>query len=457
MARRVLFVDDVPAVGEWAASELTRRGFAVEWRTDAKAALDLLEGHDFDVAVTDLNMPGLSGLDLCARIVANRADIPVIAITGFGSMEAAIEAIRAGAYDFIVKPFDIEALVFAVERAAKNRELREEVRRLRLHAGEAPEFAGLLGDSSPMKKLRQLLGRVAAADASVLITGETGTGKEVAARLIHTESRRGQGPFVAINCAAMPEALLEAELFGHTRGAFTDAKTASPGLLQRASGGTLFLDEIGDMPAGLQPKLLRAVEQRAVRPVGGNAELPFDIRIVAATNRDLETAAEEGRFRADLYYRVNVIQVTMPPLRARAGDVLVLAQRFVEEFAAKAKRPIKGLSAAVAERLAAYSWPGNVRELRNCIERAVALTSFDELTVDDLPERIRAYRPSYVVVAGDDPAELVTMEEVERRYILRVLDAVQGNKTMAAKILGLDRATLYRKLERYLQPVGGEL
>jgi len=449
MSARVLFVDDERSVCEWAASGLDRRGISVQWRTASTEALDVLESAEIDVVVADLMMPGLNGLEFCERIVTNRPDVPVIVITAFGSMETAIAAIRAGAYDFLSKPFEIEALVIAIERAVENRRLRQEVKRLRLNTGEPGDFGGMLGSSSPIQKLRTLLGRVALSDSSVLITGESGTGKEVAARLIHERSTRKLGPFVAINCAAMPEALLEAELFGHAKGAFTDAKVAHVGLLHQASGGTLFLDEIGDMPLGLQPKLLRALEQRVVRPVGGDSEIPFDVRLVATTNKDLETAVEEGRFREDLYYRLNVIHVVMPPLRARGGDVLVLAQRFIADFASKAKKPIAGMSAAVAERLASYTWPGNVRELRNCIERAVALTEFEELTVDDLPERIRGYRPSHIVVVGDDPSELVPLEEVERRYIQRVLDNVQGNKTVAAKILGLDRATLYRKLERY--------
>jgi DNA-binding NtrC family response regulator len=449
MATRVLFVDDEQSVCEWAAAGLGAHGLTVTWQTASDAALEVLRTQDFDVVVADLNMPGLNGLECCERIVANRSEVPVIVITAFGSMETAIAAIRVGAYDFLSKPFEIEALVIAIERAVEHRRLRDEVKRLRLRSGEPVDLGGMLGTSTPMLQLRTLLGRVAQSDASVLITGESGTGKEVAARLVHEQSGRKLGPFVAINCAAMPENLLEAELFGYSKGAFTDAKAANIGLLQRTNGGTLFLDELGDMPLGLQPKLLRALEQREARPVGGATEIAFDVRIIATTNRDLETAVEDGRFREDLYYRLNVIRVVLPPLRARGGDVLVLAQRFVLDFAGKAKKPIKGMSGAVAERLAAYSWPGNVRELRNCIERAVALTEFEELTVDDLPERIRGFRSSHVVVVGDDPSELIPLEEVERMYILRVLENVQGNKTVAAKILGLDRATLYRKLERY--------
>ena len=450
MAPRVLLLDDDRTVCEWAAVGLRRRGFHVDWHTEAVDALDALSVEDYDVVVSDLIMPGLGGLECCERIVANRGDVPVIVMTAFGSMDTAIAAIRAGAYDFLSKPFELDALVIAVERAVENRRLRAEVKRLRLHQGDVGDLGGLLGTSSSMQQVRTLLGRVAASDSSVLITGESGTGKDVAARLVHERSARKLRPFVAINCAAMPEALLEAELFGHVKGAFTDAKTARPGLLHQASGGTLFLDELGEMPIGLQPKLLRALETREARPVGGDAELPFDVRLIATTNRDLETAVDEGRFRGDLFYRINVIHVVMPPLRARGGDVLLLAQRFLSDFAARAQHPISGMSAAVAERLASYTWPGNVRELRNCIERAVAFAEFEDLRVDDLPERIRGYRPSHVVVAGDDPSELVPLGEVERRYIARVLHNVQGNKTLAARILGLDRATLYRKIERNL-------
>jgi two-component system response regulator HydG len=289
----------------------------------------------------------------------------------------------------------------------------------------------------------------------VLITGETGTGKEVVARALHRRGRRRERPFVAVNCAAMPEPLLESELFGHARGAFTDARTARTGLFVQAHGGTLFLDEIADLPLGLQPKLLRALQERTVRPVGADAVVPFDVRLVTATNRDLESAVEERRFREDLYFRINVIHIELPPLRARGSDVLLLAQHYVDHYAARSGKRVTGLSPAAAERLLTYAWPGNVRELQNCVERAVALTQYERIAVDDLPEKIRSYRRSHVLVASDDPSELVPMEEVERRYVLRVIEAVGGNKTLAARILGFDRKTLYRKLERY-DASGGE-
>jgi two-component system response regulator HydG len=288
--------------------------------------------------------------------------------------------------------------------------------------------------------------RVAPSDASVLIHGETGTGKELVARAIHTRSARKAGPFVAINCAAVPANLIESELFGHARGAFTDAKAARAGLFVEADGGTFFLDEIGEMPLEVQPKLLRALQERKVRPVGSNAEVPFDARIVAATNRDLEIEVEQRRFREDLYYRINVVKIELPPLRERGADVLAIAEHMLRRISNG--RTLR-LSPQAAERLMAYDWPGNVRELENCMERAVALARFDQIAVDDLPEKVRSFRSDRVVVSADDASELVTLDELERRYVRRVLKMLGGNKSRAAQILGLDRRTLYRKLERY--------
>ncbi len=449
MSNRILIVDDEPGVCEVLAMGLSKKGFEVVWRTSGAAALEVVAAEDFDVVVTDLTMRGMTGLELCQRVSETHPDLPVIVITAFGSLDTATAAIRVGAYDFVTKPFEMDTLRLTLERAIRHRALREEVRRLRSEALGGQVTPEIITQSPVMKGVLSLLARVADTDTSVLLTGESGTGKELAAQALHQASRRRDQPFVAVNCAAVPEALLESELFGHTKGAFTDARDGRPGLFVRASGGTLFLDEIGDMAPALQPKLLRALQQRVVRPVGSDVEIPVDVRLVAATNRDLETAVEERRFREDLYYRINVIRVDLPPLRSRGGDVLLLAQRFVRHFAKTKDRPVVGLSAAAAGKLMAYSWPGNVRELQNCIERAVALCRYDQITVDDLPEKVRDFQRSHVVVSSDDPTELVPMEEVERRYISRVLEAVGGNKTQAAQILGLDRATLYRKLERY--------
>ena len=449
MNPRVLIVDDEQSMCEMLEVDLGLRQFDVSWHTSAQEAFRKLEGDSCDVVLTDLKMPGIDGIEFCRRIVANRPDIPVIVMTAFGSMEAAIDAIRAGAYDFVTKPVEMDLLALTLKRAAEHRQLREQVKVLSEAVERTTRFDEQIGASPAMQNLFDQLSRIADSEASVLITGESGTGKELVAKALHRQSRRADRPFVAVNCAALPDTLLESELFGHAKGAFTDAQSARKGLFVQAEGGTLLFDEIGDMPPAMQAKLLRALEEGKVRPVGGETEVAFDARVIAATNRDLDSAVEEGRFREDLFFRVNVIQVELPPLRSRGTDTLLLAQHFLEHFAARSGKEVAGLSKPVAERLLAYTWPGNVRELRNAIERAVALTRYDRLAVEDLPEKIRDYRSSQVFVAGGDPSELVSLEEIERRYILHVLDSVDGNKTLAARALGLDRKTLYRKLQQY--------
>jgi two-component system, NtrC family, response regulator AtoC len=449
MRGKILVVDDDAAMCDLLETGLRRRGFDVSALTSAREALERVRREDYDVLVTDLNMPEMGGTQLCAEVAAARPGLPVVVITAFGDLDAAIKAIRSGAFDFISKPFELEVVDLALARAVGHRRMREEVRRLSEQVERARRFDDLVGASSAMRRVFDLLERVADSDATVLITGESGTGKELVAKTIHAQSGRAAGPFVAVNCAALPETLLESELFGHAKGAFTDARAGRQGLFKRADGGTLFLDEIGEMPAGMQAKLLRALQERLVRPVGGDEEVTFDARIVAATNRDLEAAVEEGRFRQDLFYRFDVVRLDLPPLRSRGSDALLLAQHLIDHSPVAASRGVKGLSAEAARAIADYAWPGNVRELQNCVERAVLLTRFDHVTPEDLPDRVRQYKPSHVVVAADDPAELVTLEEMERRYILKVLEAVGGQKTAAGRILGLDRKTLYRKLERW--------
>jgi len=375
----------------------------------------------------------------------------VIMMTAFASIETAVASIRAGAYDFVTKPFDPDDLVMTIERALGHRALREEVKRLRRAVSELQPFDEMVGESAAMQKMYQVIARVAESEATVLVTGESGTGKELVARALHSRSTRSAGPFVAINCAAMPESLLESELFGHVKGAFTDARAARPGLFSRATGGTLFLDEIAEMPMGMQAKLLRALQERMVRPVGGDTEVPFDTRIIAASNRDLEREVEQKRFREDLFYRINVVHIPVPPLRMRENDALLLAQTFLQRAQARGHGRVVGIKSAAAERLAAYPWPGNVRELQNCIERAVALAQFDHVGVDDLPERIGRYKPTRIALENTDPATFLPIAEVEKRYIGQVLDALGGNKTSAARVLGVDRRTLYRWLERWEQ------
>ena len=454
MPGRILIVDDEQAMCDLLATDLAARGFEVATHTGAEDAFAELQRREFDVVLTDLNMPGLSGLELCERIVANRPDVLVIVITAFGSMEAAVSAIRAGAYDFVTKPIELDLLALTLQRALKQRRLEEQVRVLSDPVARAHQFDELIGDSPAMRRLFDEMSRMVQSEASLLITGETGTGKDLVAEAFHGRGPRARGPFVALNCSAMPEALLESELFGHKRGAFTDARNTREGLFQKAHGGTLFLDEVCEIALAVQPKLLRALETARVRPVGADDEIAVDVRVIAATNRDLETAIDEGRFREDLHYRINVLQIDLPPLRSRGTDVLVLAQHFIERVAKSAGKPVTGLTRPVAERLLSYAWPGNVRELRNVIERAVALTQHDQIVVEDLPEKIRQYRNSRVLATGNDPTELRTLDSIERDYILHVMQAVDGNKSLAARILGLDRKTLYRKLDQYADDGG---
>jgi DNA-binding NtrC family response regulator len=443
---RVLVVEDDRQMGELLRDRLSRRGYEVDALVSPEEALERLASEDFDAVVTDVRMQGIDGIQLCERVSLNRPDVPVLVITAFGSLETAVAAIRAGAFDFLAKPFEVEELAFRIDRALRHRRLTEEVKRLRTQGPEPVE--DLLGESAAMRRLRDLVARVADADAPVLITGETGTGKELVARAVHARGLAPDEPFVALNCAALPEPLLESELFGYARGAFTDARAARTGLLVHAGRGTLFLDEVADLPLALQPKLLRVLQERRLRPLGASEEVSFEARVVAATNRDLEAAVDEGRFREDLFFRLDVLRVEVPPLRARGSDALLLAQHFVRTCAARSGRAVTGISRGAAEKLLAYAWPGNVRELQNAIERAVALTQHEQVLVEDLPERIRDYGRGDVLVAGEDPSELATLEAVEQRYVARVMEAVGGNKTLAARVLGLDRKTLYRKLAR---------
>jgi DNA-binding NtrC family response regulator len=447
--RRILIIDDDTSMLDTLQAELESRDYEVAVERAPDIALRRLAEGDFSVVLTDINMRGMSGVDLCKEVVSLREETPVIVMTAFASVELAVGAIRAGAYDFVTKPFAIDALVVAIERALKHRDLREEVKRLRRVVDELHPCDEMVGESAAMKKMFDIVLRVAETDATVLVAGESGTGKELVSRMVHDRSPRSKGPFVAISCAAMPEPLLESELFGHTKGAFTDARTARPGLFAKASGGTLFLDEVGEMPLGMQAKLLRALQERKVRPVGGDLEVPFDVRIVAATNRDLEGEVRRGTFREDLFYRINVVQVQVPPLRARENDPLLLAQSFLKRCSSNRDGRVLGFKSSAAERITSYSWPGNVRELQNCIERAVALAQFDHIGVEDLPDRVAHSKSTHGVPETCDPAAVLPMDEVERRHIGQVLIALNGNKASAARLLGMDRRTLYRKLERW--------
>ncbi len=442
---QVLVVDDDEGMCDLLSAHLAAHGFGSSYETNPERALETLASLDVDVLVTDFKMAAMDGLELCERVGTLRPDLPVVMLTGHGTLDVAVAALRVRAFDFLTKPVDIEALLATVERAVHRRQRKDEALTFEETADAARSFEGLIGTSPVMQEVMQLLRRIAPIDASVLLTGESGTGKELAARAIHERSERRGGAFVAVNCAAISPSLLESELFGHVRGAFTDARSDRPGLFENARGGTLFLDEVAELPLTLQPKLLRALQERTVRRVGADLEIPIDVRLIAATNADLSFAVQEHRFREDLFYRLNVIEIEMPALRERGKDVLLLALHFVDHFGRKMRRPPLGLSASCVAALSAYPWPGNVRELANVIERSVALTRSSRIAVDDLPEHVRTGRGARWKPGVDDIDELVSLEEIERRYIRRVLEMTRGNKTLAAQILGVNRRTLYRK------------
>ncbi|HEY1548501.1 MAG TPA: sigma-54 dependent transcriptional regulator [Kofleriaceae bacterium] len=447
MTGNILIVDDEEDTALLLRDSLRKRGFDVDAVTSGQAALEHLRTSPADVVVTDVQMAGISGIELCQELRTRHPDLLPIVLTGQGGLETAIAAIRAGAYDFITKPVKIDALAIAVGRAVEHLTLRREVKRLRSAADRDVPIDGIAGSSPAIRETIELVRRVADSDATVLVTGESGTGKELVARALHNLSPRRDQPFVAVNCAAMPAPLLESELFGHARGAFTDAKSARAGLFVQAGAGTIFLDEVGEMPIEMQVKLLRVLQERRVRPVGDDTEVAVRARVVTATNRDLEAEVAAKRFREDLFYRINVVPIAVPPLRDRAGDVLLLAQFFLDRAAKRLGKPVRSITVPAARLLSEYDWPGNVRELENSMERAVALCRLDAITVDDLPSKLRESDAQHMVVALESPAELVTLDELGGRYVRRVLASVNGNKTRAAKILGIDRRSLYRRLE----------
>ncbi len=445
---RVLVVDDDESMRDMLQQGLGGLGHTVSTCATGSEALEHIAKDDPEVLLTDLRLRAESGLDVCQRAMERSPELPVIVMTGFGSMESAIAAIRAGAYDFVTKPVELTTLNMILHRAIRQRRLLDEIKRLRAD-GRSSFDTKMIGESRAIRKVFDMIERLRESDATVLISGESGTGKELVARALHASSVHRDGPFIAVNCAAVPAELLESELFGHVRGAFTDARRARDGLFVRANGGTLLLDEIGEMPLEMQPKLLRALQERRVRPVGGNREVAFDVRLLAATNRDLESMVEEREFREDLFYRVNVVQLQVPPLRARGTDILRLAQHFVDMYRERDRKEVQSLSPAAAKCLIEYDWPGNVRELENAIECAVALARYNELSVDDLPEKIRSRKRRKHLEPHQESAEIESLETVERHHIERVLQAVEGNKTQASERLGISRRTLYRKLERF--------
>jgi DNA-binding NtrC family response regulator len=435
-AARLLVVDNDAEQVELLRAVLAREGYDVGVATDAAGALTSLESVEPAVVLTDLRMEGMDGLALLRAVRERAPSARVILMTAFGSLETAIAAMRDGAFDYLTKPFKLDEVTLAVHRALDDRAVREENRRLRQEVAQRYGWESLIGRAPAMQAVVDVLRAVADSDASVLLLGESGTGKELAARALHYAGPRSRGPFVAVNCAAIPEALLEAELFGHEKGAFTGADRRRAGLLQEADGGTLFLDEVADMPAALQAKLLRAMQDKAVRPVGGRDLVQLDFRLVSATNRDLAAWVRQGRFREDLYYRLAVIPVRLPTLRERPHDIPLLVQQFLARRAAEAGKVITGLADGAMEWLMAQPWPGNVRELENTLARAVALATGPLLTLRE----IQPLPGSEPVVAAARP----TLAELEASYVRQVLDETGGDRRAAARVLGVSMRTLQR-------------
>jgi len=458
---QILVVDDEPSLREMLNIALKRSGFQVVTDAGVRAALTRIReaSAPFPLVITDLVMPDGSGLEVLAGAKARSAATEVIVMTAHSTVEAAISAMRAGASDFIVKPFSPAHMIAQAEKAVERHALFSENQRLKAQLSrlEPPDIE--LGSSQPMVAISDLVTKIASARTTVLLTGESGTGKERVARLLHLRSDRRAAPFLVVNCGALPEALMESELFGHERGSFTGATGARAGLFRDADGGTLLLDEVGELPTALQVKLLRVLQEKRVRPVGGSSEIPVDVRLIAATNRDIEADVKSGRFRQDLYYRLNVIRVQLPPLRERGGDVAKLADRFLQQFAAEMGKEIRGMSPDVLRALDAYSFPGNVRELENMMERAVALAGGPTIGLGDLPADVSGVSalPSPLLGSAIPPAGLVlddVLGEIERRLLLEALDRSGGVRKAAAKLLGVTFRSMRYRLEKHGLDVG---
>ncbi len=443
--QNVLVVEDEELMRAILRQLLEDAGYSVVTADSAESALEAFSSTDIAVTLTDIKMPGRDGIALLDQIKAVDAEAVVIIMTAYSSVDSAIAALRKGAYDYITKPFINEDLLQTVKNAATQRQLFHENRVLKRELRRQYDFSEIIGKSEALLEVFDIVKKVAGTNANVLIQGESGTGKELIARALHFSSGRGDRSFLAINCGALPGALLESELFGHVKGAFTGATADKKGHFRSASGGTLFLDEIGEMPMELQVKLLRALQEHEVTPVGSSISEKFDARIVSATNKDLATEVEEGRFREDLYYRLNVIEVTLPPLRKRRDDIPLLVKHFASRAARTQGSPHVNVNEDAMALLTGYDWPGNIRELENVIERAVILST-GEIGPDNLPRKVTESGRSYLL--GDSESK-ATLDEVERRYIMETLISVDDDKVRAADILGIDLSTLYRKLKRY--------
>ena len=443
----ILVVDDDAAMTSALCEVLRQAGYSAHSAQSGAAALEMVKGERLDLVISDLRMTEMSGHQLQQEMQTIAPDLPIVIITAFGSIESAVESMKLGARDFITKPFSNKQLLLTVSRTLENLRLRQEVKQLRGELARSYGLSNIIAADPRMVAVLEIIEQIADSPATVLITGESGTGKDLLARAIHFSSARRERPFVPINCAALPENLIESELFGYARGAFTDARQAKTGLFVAARGGTLFLDEIGEMPQPLQSKLLRAIEEKKIRPLGVTEEIGVDVRIVAATNSDLEKAIEEGRFRADLYYRLATVTLSVPPLRERPNDIPLLIKHFLVRASAEAGRPVPEIEPQAMTRLLRYPWPGNARELHNAIQRGVILARNDMLTIKELPPKVAGHDFSPVKMLAEAVDKRMTLDQLERDYIRVVLDTVNGNKTEAAAILQIDRKTLYRKLE----------
>jgi DNA-binding NtrC family response regulator len=447
LTQRILIVEDEAPMCELLMSFFAEKGYKVESAQDGEEAIARLEEQDYALVITDIKLPGMSGLELLARMRMDWPDSVVIIMTAFSSISSAVEAMKLGAEDYIGKPFQLDELAITVEKALERRSLRREVRELRAEVRDRYNFSNIVGRSKPMQQLFEVIKRIAARrDASALIIGSTGTGKELVARAIHYNSDRKDAPFTPINCSAIPETLLESELFGHQKGAFTGAHETRRGLLEEAQGGTVFLDEINTLSQNLQVKLLRVLQERVVRRVGGRENIPIDIRLASASNQDLEEAVKRGEFRQDLFYRLNVVPVRLPDLKDRREDIPLLVHHFLQKFANQIGEPIRRFSSDAMRILMTHTWPGNVRELENAVEHALTMGSGEILGAEDLPASVTSPERDIVEEAVLDNS---TLAEVERRYILRILEKMDGHQIRTAQVLGIDRRTLYRRLRQY--------
>ncbi|UCC44485.1 MAG: sigma-54-dependent Fis family transcriptional regulator [Candidatus Zixiibacteriota bacterium] len=447
MAERILVIDDEDSMCNFMEIMLGKEGYNVVTVTSGKDGVARLREDNFDLAIVDLNMPQLSGLDVLQEIKSFKNEQEIIVITAFASVDTAIEAMKLGAADYITKPFKVDEIKLAIEKSINRKSLIQENVALKKQLQGDNSFDNFIGTSESVVTLKKLARRIASSDSTVLIRGESGTGKDVIARAIHHHSPRCGGPFVSINCAALPETLLESELFGHRKGSFTGAIKDKDGLFKVASGGTFFLDEVGNTSLAIQVKLLRVLEERQVTPVGGTKPIEVDVRLIAATNADLEQEVKGGRFRADLFYRLNVIPIYIPPLRERKEDTALLVDHFTEKFRRKMNAPRKKLSPEALRVLTNYSWPGNVRELENTIERAILLNRSDTIEPCDFPEKLSQPKAASVVTETDPATP--TLESIEKAYIHYVMAQTEGKKSEAARILGINTSTLYRKLDKY--------